>query len=97
MEMNKMDFYIILISISLIGLMYLKGIKKGLFYFLIIIVPFGIMTALLSRGYFFGEIGRYIFLIILIVVAIIVNNKKYKQYFKMKITRLVENFKKNEK
>lgn len=72
------------------------GYKKGIL-FLLILSFIGVFIGLVSEGYFFGEIGRYIFLIILIVIAIIVNNKKYKQYFKMKITKLVENFKKNEK
>jgi hypothetical protein len=72
---------IILVSVGFISLLYIHGIKNGIYFFLVFALPVGIFTGLLSEGYFFGDIGRYLFLIIIIPVAIIYNNKKYKEYF----------------
>lgn len=65
------------------------GLLNGLLLFGIIFV-IGVITSLVADGYFVGDMGRYFFLIILVPIAIIVNVKKYREYFILKIKQVLQ-------
>jgi hypothetical protein len=72
-----MSFDNIVVIFSFIGLIYYYGFKNGLLFF-VLLVLIGIIAALILEGYFFGDIGKYVFLLITIPIAIVVYIKKYR-------------------
>jgi hypothetical protein len=79
--MNNMSFYNILAILSLLGLFYYYGFKKGII-FSIFLVAIGVIIGLVQSGYFFGEIGEYIFLCLLVLYAIFLYSKCPKELAK---------------
>jgi len=87
-----MSFYNILAIFSFIGLIYYYGFKNGILFFMLLAL-IGIIAGLVSKGYFFGDIGRYVFLIMIMSIAIILYKKKYREYFKNKINTVYKKIK----
>lgn len=80
MEINK-----ILIGLFLIWVIYSlikkEGIKNGIIFFLFLALIGGI-AGLVQSGYFFGKIGEYIFLFLLILYGIFIYFKCPKELSK---------------
>ena len=77
-----MNFYNILIVISLVGLIYYNGLKQALIFFVVVIIPIGTIAGLVSSGYFYGEVGKYFFLILLVFYGIFLKFKCDKELSK---------------
>jgi hypothetical protein len=90
-----MDYIDIFGLLCLVGLIYYNGFINGIVFFIFLGLV-GIFAGLLSEGYFFGDISRYLFLIIIIPVAIIYNNKKYKEYFMKNVKKYLKSKKIND-
>lgn len=73
-----MEFYDIFGLICFIVIFYFFGLSKGIKLILII---FFVSVIIVSIPYFFGNIGKYILFFIIVILAIILNNKSLKRKF----------------
>ncbi|QOG12446.1 hypothetical protein [Arcobacter sp. FWKO B] len=64
--MNYLDIFGLLCFILML---YYFGLKKGII-FSILLVSIGVIIGLVQSGYFFGEIGEYIFLCLIILYGV---------------------------
>ncbi len=87
-----MEYIDILGLVCFLMIIYSYGLKKGIIVFIIVMI-IGIFMGLLTTGYFFGDIGKYIFLTIIISISIIVYVKKFREYFLQKIKHILSNYK----